>query len=305
VSDFISNGWAIFITIVTVLGILGVFWFLTAQSSHKVRKGQHESDDTGHVWDGDLRELNNPMPRWWLGMFYSGIIFGVIYLALYPGLGDFKGLKSYSTIKEYEEERAKADEAAKPIYAAYMKLDIPHVAADPKVREMGQRLFLNYCSQCHGSDAGGAKGFPNLSDKDWLYGGEPETIRTTITKGRNGVMPALGEAIGGEENVRDVAHYVRSLSGLNADAERVKRGQKIFSGVCAACHGADAKGNKVMGAPNLSDGIWLYGSSEKTIMETIMHGRNNIMPAHEEKLSPEKIQLLAAYVWSLSNTATK
>lgn len=300
-SDFSSNFWAAFVGIVTAVSIVGVLIFLRSQSTRKVSKdAQGNTTDTGHVWDGDLRELNNPMPRWWLGMFYLGIIFGVCYLALYPGLGAYKGLNGYSTKQEYQEELNRVDAAVKPLYATFMKQDIPHVAADPKAKEMGQRLFLTYCAQCHGSDAGGSKGFPNLTDKDWLYGGEPETIRTTIMQGRNGVMPAQAESLG-EEKVKDVVNYARSLSGLMVDKERAERGKKVFSSTCIACHGADGKGNKAMGAPDLTDDVWLYGNSEKTVMETVMRGRNNQMPAHEQKLSPEKIHLLTAYVWGLSN----
>ncbi|MES2206834.1 MAG: cytochrome-c oxidase, cbb3-type subunit III [Pseudomonadota bacterium] len=301
-SDFLSNFWSMFIAIVTVLSIVGVLVFLRAQSTRKVIKNKEgETTDTGHRWDGDLRELNNPMPRWWLVMFYLGILFGAAYLALYPGLGAFKGVKNLSSLDEYEQERKQVEEASKPVYTRFMKLDVPHLAKDAEARAIGQRLFLNVCAQCHGSDAEGAKGFPNLTDKDWLYGGEPETIRATIAKGRHGVMPPFGQVLGAEK-IQDVANYVRAFSGLSVQSARVVRGYVTFQSTCAACHGPEGKGNQALGAPNLTDDVWLYGSSEKTIIETITKGRNNQMPAHEEKLTPEKIHLLTAYIWGFSNS---
>jgi cytochrome c oxidase cbb3-type subunit 3 len=256
------------------------------------------------VWDGDLRELNNPLPRWWMWMFLLSCIFALAYLILYPGLGAYGGVLGFSTRSELASQRAAAEAQVRPLYERYGNMDIKQIAADPQAHEIGQRLFLNNCAQCHGSDAGGSKGFPNLTDNDWLYGGDPETILTTITKGRHGVMPSLAAVVDGNQAV-NVANYVRSLSGLSYDPIKAARGEPTFKSVCAACHMATGKGNQAVGAPNLTDRIWLYGSSEATIVETILKGRDNTMPAHENLLSPEKIRLLAAYVWGLSNNSTQ
>jgi cytochrome c oxidase cbb3-type subunit 3 len=299
-SDFFSIGWGIFISFVAIVGIIWCLYLLFSQRKTKVAlKADGTVEDTGHVWDGDLRELNNPLPRWWMWMFVIGCVFSAIYLVLYPGMGAYKGLLGFSTAGALEESLQHANEELKPVYAKYMSMTIPEVAADPQAREMGQRLFLNYCSQCHGSDAGGSKGFPNLTDKDWLYGGDPDTIKTTIVGGRSGVMPPFPQL--SSEDIRDVANYVRSLSDLPVNYVKAANGEKIFKSNCAACHGPEAKGNPVLGAPNLSDRTWLYGSSENTIIETVTKGRNGQMPAFGEIISPEKIQLLAAYVWSLTN----
>lgn len=264
-------------------------------------KGVSTTDDTGHVWDGDLRELNNPLPRWWMWMFLLACIFGLGYLALYPGLGSYAGMLKFSTQGELAAHREAAEKTQHQIYAKYLNMDIKQVAADPDAREIGQRLFLNYCAQCHGSDARGSRGFPNLTDNDWLYGGEPETIQQTITKGRNGVMPSFASTIDAKQ-AGDTAQYVRSLSGLSSDPIRASRGESTFKSTCAACHGANGKGNQALGAPNLTDNTWLYGSSEATIVDAILKGHNGHMPAHEEILTPERIRMLTAYVWGLSNT---
>jgi cytochrome c oxidase cbb3-type subunit 3 len=232
-------------------------------------------------------------------MFLISCIFSLAYLALYPGLGAYPGILGYSTDSALMSSMTTANDELKPVYAKYMKMDIEQVGVDPKAREMGQRLFLNSCAQCHGSDAGGSKGFPNLTDHDWLYGGSPENIKTTIKNGRAGVMPPFPQLDG--KQIADVANYVRSLSGLPVDEMKKVRGEEVFKSNCVACHGADAKGNIALGAPNLNDKTWLYGSSEATIIETVTKGRMAMMPAQDKVLSPEKIQLLTAYVWGLSN----
>jgi cytochrome c oxidase cbb3-type subunit 3 len=300
-SDFLSSGWSIYIALVALAGIFWCIWLLFSQRKAKV---VHTADgavaDTGHVWDGDLRELNNPLPRWWMWMFLLSCIFALIYLILFPGLGSFPGIVGYSTDGALMKSMTTANDELKPVYAKYVKMDIEQVAADPQARDMGQRLFLNSCAQCHGSDAGGAKGFPNLTDGDWLYGGSPENIKTTITNGRGGVMPPFGAVLDAKQ-ITDVANYVRSLSGLPADDLKVARGAEVFKANCVACHGPDGKGNIALGAPNLTDKTWLYGGSEATIVETVTKGRTAMMPAQDKVLSPEKIQLLTAYVWGLSN----
>jgi len=299
-SDFFSSGWSNYIALVSLVGIFWCIWLLASVRKTKVILGPDgQVTDTGHVWDGDLRELNNPLPRWWMWMFLLSCIFGLVYLVLYPGLGAYPGILGYSTDGSLMKSMTTANDELKPVYAKYVKMDIVQVAADPKAREMGQRLFLNSCAQCHGSDAGGAKGFPNLTDRDWLYGGSPENIKTTITNGRSGVMPPFPQL--DSKQIVDVANYVRSLSGLPADDLKAARGAEVFKANCVACHGADGKGNIALGAPNLTDKTWLYGSSEATIVETVTKGRMAMMPAQDKVLSPEKIQLLTAYVWGLSN----
>jgi cytochrome c oxidase cbb3-type subunit 3 len=259
-------------------------------------------ETTGHVYDG-LEEFNNPMPRWWMWLFYITIVFGCIYLALYPGLGNFAGKLGWSSRGEYQNELKLADAEYGPLFEKFQNTDMKLLAADPQARAIGQRLFLTYCAQCHGSDARGNKGYPNLTDADWLYGGDPETIKTTLLKGRNGMMPPMGAAVGTDKDIEHVAHYVLSLSGSASDPIKASFGKEKF-GACVACHGAEGKGNPALGAPNLSDKTWLYGGSVATIMETIRGGRNNVMPAFGEFLGEAKVHLLASYVWSLSNNPT-
>ena len=299
-SDFFSRAWSNYIALVSLVGIVWCIWLLFSQRKAKVL---HTADgavaDTGHVWDGDLRELNNPLPRWWMWMFLLSCIFALVYLVLYPGLGSYPGILGYSTDGALMSSMTNANNELKPVYAKYVKMDIEQVAADPKAREMGQRLFLNSCAQCHGSDAGGSKGFPNLTDGDWLYGGSPENIRTTIVNGRGGVMPPFPQL--DDKQIADVTNYVRNLSRLPADDLKVARGAEVFKANCIACHGADGKGNIVLGAPNLADKTWLYGSSEAVVIETLTKGRMAMMPAQDKVLSSETIHLLTAYVWGFSN----
>jgi cytochrome c oxidase cbb3-type subunit 3 len=306
-SDFFSDFWSYYIAAIALVGIVWCIWLLFSQ--RKVSKpavagvageGVQGTPDTGHVWDGDLRELNNPLPRWWMWMFLLACIFSLAYLVLYPGLGANPGMLGWSTQGALADQRKATERAQHEIYGRYMAMDVKQVAADPQAREIGQRLFLNTCAQCHGSDARGSRGFPNLTDADWLHGGDPATIEQTIAKGRHGMMPPFGAVI--EAGMAgDVAQYVRSLSGLASDPIRASRGQATFKTTCAACHGSSGTGNQALGAPNLSDRTWLYGSSEATIVDAILHGHDNQMPAHEEILTPERIRMLTAYVWGLSN----
>ncbi|HZX29209.1 MAG TPA: cytochrome-c oxidase, cbb3-type subunit III [Telluria sp.] len=308
-SDFIDPFWNGYVAIITILSILGCGLLLWSQSRIKVdaaeaaKLGPDKVGTTGHVWDENLTELNTPMPRWWMFLFYITIVFGAIYLVLYPGLGSNKGKYGWTSAQAYKTELAAADAEYGPQFAQYLKTDLKAVAADQKAHAMGERLFLTYCAQCHGSDARGSKGFPNLTDKDWLHGGEPETIKKTIMEGRHGVMPTMAAALGSDQDVENVAHYVVSLSGGTADPVKAELGKPKFA-ACAACHGADAKGNQMIGAPNLTDKIWLYGGSVETVMETIRKGRDNTMPTFGEFLGEGKAHVLAAYVWSLSNEPT-
>ena len=296
-SDFISNFWHWYVAVISLVSILGCAMLLYSQTKARPAKGE-KVELHGHVWDDDLTEYNNPLPRWWMWLFYITIIFGLGYLAIYPGLGNFGGTFNWTSANEYEAEIKQANADYGPLFDKYLTIDVATLSQDVQANAMGQRLFLNECAQCHGSDAGGAKGFPNLRDKDWLYGGDPATIETTILNGRNGVMPALGAAIGGEAGIMEITNYVRSLSGLKHDAKLADAGKTKFA-ICAACHGAEAKGNPAMGAPNLTDAIWLYDNSEETIAESIRNGRNNMMPAQRERLGEAKVHLLAAYVYSL------
>ncbi len=303
-SDFTNGFWNIYITVLTLLGIFGCGLLLWSQSTHKIKVkpgSDGQTETTGHVWDENLTELNTPMPRWWMWLFYITIVFGLAYLFLYPGLGTYVGKLGWKSADAYQTELKKADAEYGPLFNKYQQQDLKAVAADPQAHAIGERLFLTYCAQCHGSDARGNKGYPNLTDKDWLYGGDPSVIKTTILKGRHGVMPSMAAALGSDKDVENVAHYVLSLSGSTSDPIKVVFGKPKFA-ACAACHGADGKGNQALGAPNLTDKVWLYGGSANTIMETIRKGRDNMMPAFEDFLGDAKVHVLAAYVWSLSST---
>ena len=296
-SDFTSSFWEIYIGVITVASIVACTVLLVSMSRRRVAGGQTET--TGHVWDENLGEYNNPLPRWWIWLFHITIVFSLVYLILYPGLGSYSGSYKWTSGGQYETEIKQAESEYGPLYAKYAAQDLMKVAADPDARAIGQKLFLNYCAQCHSSDGGGSRGFPNLTDKDWLYGGEPDTIKATILNGRNGIMPALGQGLGSEAT-RDVAHYVLSLAGRTHDSIRTARGKQTFTTLCAACHGVAGKGNPQLGAPNLTDNIWLHGSSEAGIVETITKGRNSVMPGHKDFLGETKVHILAAYVYGLS-----
>lgn len=298
-SDF-SSFWSFFIAALTVVGIAGCAWLLLALSR---RKAATDADTTGHVWDEDLNEYNNPLPMWWIWLFLITIVFSVGYLVLYPGLGSYSGTLKWTSAGEYADELKVAESEFGPMYARLAATDLKTLSQSPEARVVGQKLFLTYCAQCHSADARGSKHFPNLTDDDWLYGGEPEVIKATIMNGRVGMMPPFGQALG-PEKVKDAANYVRSLTSLSHDAVRAERGKAIFATYCTACHGLDAKGNQAIGSKNLTDGAWLHGSSEATIIETITYGRNDVMPAHGEFLGEARVHILAAYVYGLSHERT-
>jgi cytochrome c oxidase cbb3-type subunit 3 len=293
-----SAGWNWYVIIFTVANILACFWLIRYTSSFKAEQ-KEKGETTGHVWDGDLEEYSNPLPRWWLWLFYITIVFALVYMAFYPGLGNYKGIFGWSQQGQYEDEMAAADQQFAPIFASYAKKSIPELAKDVQAMESGQRLFLNYCSTCHGSAAQGAKGFPNLADKSWIWGDSPEAIKTSILDGRNGVMPNMGI---NSEDAEKLTAYVLSLSGRGSDNSLVEAGKALYTEKgCIGCHGPDGKGNMAAGFPNLTDDGWIYGNSPGVIKETIMNGRNGVMPAHRDFLGEEKSHLLAAYVYSLSN----
>ena len=296
-SDFFSSAWSWYVAAATLAGLAACLALLLFAARRRVMAGDNT---TGHVWDEDLRELNNPLPRWWMWLFVLTIVFAAVYLALYPGLGSVPGRLDWTSATQHADEQAKARAEAAPLFAAFSAAAIPELVGDPRAMAMGERLFANNCATCHGADARGSKGFPNLADNDWLWGGAPERIEETITNGRIGMMPPMAAAIGSAQDVRNLAHYVLSLSGSPRDNLAAQLGRAKFA-ACAACHGAEGKGNPALGAPNLTDEIWLHGWGDAAVIAMINNGKTNVMPAHGERLSPAQIHVLAAYVWSLSN----
>jgi cytochrome c oxidase cbb3-type subunit 3 len=301
-SDFVNSFWSVYIAVISAVGILGCLLLLVLTARKKVESA--EDNTTGHVWDGDLRELNNPMPRWWMWLFVLTVVFSIFYLIAYPGLGSFSGQFKWSQVGAYEAEVQAAEQALEPMYARFTSMSTEEIAKDGAAMAIGANLFQNNCAQCHSSDARGGKSFPNLTDNDWLWGGTPDKIHETITNGRMGIMPPQAEAIGSQEDVRNLANYVLSLSGSPHDAAKAALGKDKFV-VCSACHGADGKGNQALGAPNLTDDIWLHGWGEAAVMDMINNGKTNVMPPQAKenggKLTPAQVNVLTAYVWSLSN----
>ncbi len=298
-SDFFSNSWSYYIAIVSLTGVVWCLWLLFSQRRWLKQKPV-EVEDTGHVWDDDLRELNNPVPRWWTFMYLGLCAIALGIMLLYPALGSFPGLLGFTSAKQVVSERQQLDEQIKPLFEQFSGLSVEELARNTEAHAIGKRLFLNNCAQCHGSDAKGAPNFPNLTDGDWLYGGTPEAILKTITEGRHGVMAPLSAMISPAQ-ANEIANYVRSLSGLAHDPTLLNAGEAGFKKVCFACHGMDGKGNQALGAPNLTDAVWLNSSSKDTIIDTILHGRQGTMPAQKHTLSEDQIRMLAAYVWGLSN----
>jgi cytochrome c oxidase cbb3-type subunit 3 len=298
-ADFTSGFWTWFIGVTTVISIAALLLFVIKLSTARKPPSGEKAESVGHIWDEDLHELNTPLPRWWLNLFLITLVWGAVYLFLYPGLGSYRGYLGRTQVTQYEQEMKRADEQYGPLYDKFKNQDLAMLAKNDDARTIGKRLYATYCTTCHGSDARGARGFPNLRDSEWLYGGDPKSIETTILNGRTGAMPPWG-AVLSSDDIFSTAEYVRTLSGLRADPEIAAKGQKIFSQYCAACHGVDGKGNHQLGAPDLTNDIWLYGGSQKTIIETITNGRNGRMPSHKEFLGEAKVHLLAAYIYSLS-----
>ncbi|NBD19871.1 cytochrome-c oxidase, cbb3-type subunit III [Aquabacterium fontiphilum] len=303
-SDFVSSGWAWYVAALVVAGLLYCAFVLIGAARHKVIYDAQGNVDktTGHVWDGDLQELNNPLPRWWLMLFIITLVFAVAYFFFYPGLGIYQGSLKWSATGQLQNEIARAKLEQDKIFGQFAGKSHEELASDPAAMAIGQRLFLNNCAACHGSDAKGSKSFPNLTDGDWLHGGSPEKIVETIAQGRQGQMPPLAAAVGSPEEVRQVAHHVLSLSGSGHNPVLAAQGREKFKAVCAACHGADGKGNQAIGAPNLTDKIWLHGWGEEAIVRAINNGIVNVMPAQSPRLSDDQIKVVASYVWGLSNT---
>ena len=293
--------WSIWIIVIT-LGSIGFFtWLLFATRKFELPDTTdtgEEAPSTGHVYDG-IEELDNPLPAWWFNMFLATVIFGLIYLVLYPGLGSFQGLLGWSQIGQWQEEMEEADIKYGPIYAQYASLSAEELIVNPDAMKMGRRLFNNNCALCHGSDGGGSYGFPNLTDKDWLYGGSAADIAASITHGRQGAMPGWGNVIG-EEGVDNTAEYIFKISGREHDAAKAEQGAVVYATYCASCHGADGTGMQAVGAPNLTDGVWLYGGSPALVRHSIRNGRNGMMPAQKDLLREDKIHLVSSYVYGLS-----
>lgn len=302
--DFVSNFWPWYIFVIVVGSMIWLFYLVFSQS-HGVKDKDHKIKPTGHKWDENLEELNTPLPRWWLQLFIATNVFGAAYLLLYPGLGIFNGLLGWSSADylnqgatgQYETEMSVANEQYGALYDKYLQQDIDTLTSDKAALTTGSRLFSTYCIQCHGSDAGGGPGFPNLRDAAWQWGGDPAAIKQTISAGRLGAMPAWGPVLG--DSVGDVTAYVMSLSGKQSEGD-LDVGKEKFQQLCVACHTEAGTGNPALGAPDLTDDIWVYGGSRRSIEKTIAEGRNGRMPSFGEFLGESKVHLLTAYVYSLS-----
>ena len=297
--SFDDGFWNIFIITVTLGSIFGLYLFV--QWGNKGRPAESSKPETmGHVWDGDLEEYNNPLPKWWLNLFLITLAWGVLYLILYPGLGTNSMLLNWTQESQYEEEMQAAEEKYGPLFEQYQETPIPELSRNEDALRIGERLFASYCTQCHGSDAAGVRGFPNLRDDDWQWGGTPEAIETTLLQGRQAVMPAWEQQLGAE-GITQVTQYLLSLSDRATDQAAADAGAEHYAQLCAACHGPEAKGNTALGAPNLSDDVWLYGGTARAIEETLYQGRQGRMPAHGEFLGKAKVHLLTAYVYSFTH----
>jgi len=291
-----TDFWSGYIIVLALANIVVVSWLLMWTRKMDLSE-MAEDGTTGHEYDG-IKEYNNPLPRWWLICFWGSIAFALGYLALYPGLGKFEGLLGWTSHGELKADEQTYDKQYGPLYASFAAMPIPELAKNERAMKVAGRIFANNCAVCHGSNARGGNGFPNLTDNDWLYGGEPENLVETLTNGRGGQMPAWLDTMG-EQGVREVVAYTLSLSGRKVNPELAEAGQARFT-VCAGCHGANGKGNQAIGAPNLTDTIWLHGGTQKKVLETVFYGRKNRMPNFDKTLGPERVQLMAAYVYSLS-----
>lgn len=298
-SDFTSEFWHFYVAGLTILSILACLVLLWISGTTKV--SATDDNTTGHTWDGDLKEMNNPLPRWWVYLFVITVIFAFVYGALYPTFGKYPGLLGWSSTGAHKVEGDKLQAAIAPLYAKFKDMNAQELNQDKQAMAIGERLFMNNCAQCHASDARGSRSFPNLTDSDSLWGGDYEAIKTTLVHGRMGVMPPMAAAVGTPDDVINVAHYVMSLSQSPHDPVRASLGASNYA-TCAACHGANGAGNTAMGAPNLTDDVWLHGWGEAAIVRAINVGFMNQMPAQADKLSEDQIHVLSAYVWGLSQT---
>jgi cytochrome c oxidase cbb3-type subunit 3 len=289
-------GWTLFVSIFTVANILACFWLLWWTRKRRDETAT-EADTTGHVWDGDLQEYNKPLPKWWLNLFYITIVFAIGYLVLYPGFGGYAGTLNWSSGAQHDVDAAAAEAKLEPLFARFRGVDLLELKKDPEAVALGANVFAANCTTCHGSDGRGARGFPNLMDDAWQWGGEPDAILTTILEGRTAAMPAWGQLLG-EQGVTEAAVYVQSLAGQQVDPALAAAGKARFETVCVACHGIDGKGNQALGAPNLTDGAWLYSSDFATIAKGIRDGLAGHMPAHGPIIGQDRARLAAAWVLS-------
>ncbi|MDH3978503.1 MAG: cytochrome-c oxidase, cbb3-type subunit III [Gammaproteobacteria bacterium] len=296
-----SNALSIFVIVLVLITVIGSLLLLQWTTKMPV-SGDDESNTTGHRWDEDIVEGNNPLPRWWLYLFWITAVWMLVYLIIYPGAGNLAGITGWSQVDQYNQEVELAEQRYGDIYAAFAAVPLGDLANDPDAIALGRNLYQNNCATCHGADGRGAKGFPDLTAGVWLYGGAPETIEMTIANGRNGVMPALGAALG-EQGLTDVIAYVLSLSGNTADSGSVENGQQKYMTMCVACHGPTGTGNPALGAPNLTDDVWLHGASAAAIQDVIVKGRMSQMPAQRDVLSEDRIRVLTGYVLSLSSAS--
>lgn len=288
---------SVYIIVLTVIAVVGCVWLL--RWTGKRRPGDPKPEDTSHTWDEDLTEYNKPMPRWWLVLFYLTIVFSVGYLVYYPGLGSWRGTSGWTSAKEHDAEQALAEKQLAATFAAYEGRSIEELAKNQDALRHGRSIFANHCATCHGSDARGAKGFPNLTDDIWHWGGGADEILATVTGGRQAAMPPMEQVLGAP-GLTETAVYVLSLSGRGGDPALVAAGGRRFAGICAACHGPDGKGNPAMGAPDLTDTYWLYGGDYDSVRASIAHGRQGMMPAHEPLIGRTRARLVAAWVYAQS-----
>lgn len=295
-----SAFWSWFIIILVAINIVGCVWLLWVTA--KRRPGDPAPEDTSHVWDEDLTEYNKPLPKWWINMFYLTIIFSIGYLAWYPGMGSFAGFGGWTSAGEHDADVAAAREKQDALFARFAGRELTDLAGDPEALRVGAGVFGNYCAACHGSDARGARGFPNLTDGTWQWGGRPDQVLHSILEGRNAVMAPMGSVLGSDQAIAEVAVYVQSLSGQRVDPALAAAGRNRFA-ICAACHGPEGRGNEMLGAPDLTDGVWLYGGDFESIRHAIINGRFGVMPAHRDILGETRARLVAAYVLSLNPPA--
>ncbi|MFM1886219.1 MAG: cytochrome-c oxidase, cbb3-type subunit [Pseudomonadota bacterium] len=299
-----SMGWSWYVIAIVVLNIIACTWLLWWTSRR--HPGEAPAEQTGHVWDGNLTEFNKPLPKWWINLFYLTILFAIGYLVWFPGMGNFAGTSGWSSAAQHDAEKARRDAQLAATFAPYEGKALTELVNDERALQLGRNLFVNHCVACHGSAGQGAVGYPNLTDASWQWGGDPDSVLATILHGRNAAMPSWSAtltAMGGPTAVDDVATYVLSLSGrapAGTDAAQIQKGQGLFAGICAACHGPEAKGNPALGAPDLSDNVWLYGDDLETVKTAIIQGRNGVMPAHGPLIGETRVRLVAAYALSLS-----
>jgi len=293
-----TSGWGIFVALLVLINVIGALWLLFATAKNP----EKEEDTTGHIWDEDLTEYNKPLPRWWLGLFLLTVIFAAGYLVFYPGFGAIAGTLGWTQTGEVRADLAENNRRLEAVFSRFRDSSVEELEHNPEALNFGRNVFVNNCAACHGSDARGAKGYPNLTDNDWLFGGAPEQVLTTILNGRGGVMPPLGAALG-DQGVNEVANYALSLSGGKADPALAEAGKVRFVTICAACHGPEGKGNIAIGAPNLTDNIWLYGSTLDDIKASVRDGRSGKMPAWGEILGKDRARLVQAWVLAQSSSA--